>query len=121
MWRPVYLDDVVVLHSCENGNLLADSSQHGIVYPAVAHYPGLTNELHYHLQDHVIKSLKLLLIEERNDSGLMKIQPHFLPITAPYCLPDEPKSSFTHSFNGLILFFKLPVTGSRLLEVHGRT
>lgn len=46
----VYLDNVVVLYSCQYCNLLAYSTQHGVIYPAVTHYPGLANELHYHLQ-----------------------------------------------------------------------
>lgn len=44
------LDDVVVLYSCENGNLLANASQHGVVNPGLTHYPGLVNELHHHLK-----------------------------------------------------------------------
>lgn len=44
------LDDVVVLDSCQNGNLLANTAQHGVVNPGLTHYPGLVNELHHHLK-----------------------------------------------------------------------
>lgn len=44
---------------------------------------------------------------------------YFLPIAAPFCLPDKSKGSFTNSFDRLVLFFKLSITGFRLLEVHG--
>lgn len=36
-----------------------------------------------------------------------------------YCLPDETKSSFAHSFNRLVFLFKLTITGSRLIQVCG--
>lgn len=43
-----------------------------------------------------------------------------MSITASYCLPDKTKGSFTHSFEWFVVFFKLAVTGSRILEVHSR-
>ena len=45
----VYLDDVVVLHAGQYGDLLADPAQHGVLHPAFAHHPGLLDELHHHL------------------------------------------------------------------------
>ena len=45
----VYLDDVVVLHAGQYGDLLADPSQHGVLHPAFTHHPGLLDELHHHL------------------------------------------------------------------------
>lgn len=61
MSQTYYFDYVVVLHSCQNGNLLANSPKHGIIHPAVTHNSGFANELHYHLQkskrDNVVKTI----------------------------------------------------------------
>lgn len=51
------LDDVVVLYSCQYGNLLANPSQHGVVNPGLTHYPGLVDELYYHL--HILNVLTI--------------------------------------------------------------
>lgn len=45
-----YLDNIMVLHSCQYGNLLAHFAQHGVIYPAVTHYSSLADELYYYLQ-----------------------------------------------------------------------
>lgn len=118
----------MVLHSCQDSNLLAHSAQHGVVYPAVTHYPGLANELHDHLQIfRVAKSSPSYFLNETYSKHLNSIiwhkeikVPYLMSITASYCLPDKTKGSFTHSVEWFVVFFKLPVTGSRVLQVHSR-
>lgn len=62
MSQTYYFYYVVVLYSCQNGNLLANLPQHGIIHPAVTHNSGFANELYNHLQkskrDNVVKTIK---------------------------------------------------------------